>query len=67
MEIVAEGIETETQLGYVTGAGCTAAQGFFLGRPVPESVINRRLEAQGRGVLWTEEEPEAEGLRRRQA
>jgi EAL domain-containing protein (putative c-di-GMP-specific phosphodiesterase class I) len=35
MDIVAEGIETETQLGYVTGAGCTAAQGFFLGRPVP--------------------------------
>jgi diguanylate cyclase (GGDEF)-like protein len=56
MEIVAEGIETETQLGYVTGAGCTAAQGFFLGRPMPESVINRRLEMQGRGEEWTEED-----------
>ncbi|HEX8262366.1 MAG TPA: bifunctional diguanylate cyclase/phosphodiesterase, partial [Allosphingosinicella sp.] len=67
MEIVAEGIETETQFGYVTGAGCTAAQGFFLGRPVPESVINRRLEAQGRGEEWTEADPEVEGLRRRQA
>jgi diguanylate cyclase (GGDEF)-like protein len=68
MEIVAEGIETETQLGYVTGAGCTAAQGFFLGRPVPESVINRRLEMQGRGVEWTEEdEPGADNVRRLQA
>jgi len=67
MEIVAEGIETETQLGYVTGAGCTAAQGFFLGRPVPESVINRRLELQGRGEEWTEEDPEPGSLRRLQA
>ncbi|MET1112423.1 MAG: EAL domain-containing protein [Allosphingosinicella sp.] len=67
MEIVAEGIETETQLGYVTGAGCTAAQGFFLGRPVPESVINRRLEMQGRGEEWTEADPEPGSLRRLQA
>jgi diguanylate cyclase (GGDEF)-like protein len=52
MEIVAEGIETETQLSYVTGAGCTAAQGFFLGRPVPGAVIARRLAAQARGEPW---------------
>ncbi|HLL31287.1 MAG TPA: EAL domain-containing protein [Allosphingosinicella sp.] len=67
MEIVAEGIETETQLGYVTGAGCTAAQGFFLGRPVPESVIRRRLDAQGRGEEWTEADPAPGSLRRLQA
>ncbi|HEX8480467.1 MAG TPA: EAL domain-containing protein [Allosphingosinicella sp.] len=67
MEIVAEGIETETQLGYVTGAGCTAAQGFFLGRPVPESVINRRLEMQGRGEEWLEADPAPGSLRRLQA
>jgi diguanylate cyclase (GGDEF)-like protein len=53
MEIVAEGIETETQLGYVTGARCTAAQGFYLGRPAPSDVIGRRLEAQQRGEVWT--------------
>jgi diguanylate cyclase (GGDEF)-like protein len=57
MEIVAEGIETETQLGYVTGASCTAAQGFFLGRPVPEEVIRRRLAAEARGETWTEADP----------
>ncbi len=67
MDIVAEGIETETQLGYVTGAGCTAAQGFFLGRPVPESVISRRLEMQGRGEEWLEADPEPGSLRRLQA
>ncbi|HEX9964122.1 MAG TPA: EAL domain-containing protein [Allosphingosinicella sp.] len=67
MEIVAEGIETETQLGYVTGAGCTAAQGFYLGRPMPESVINRRLEMQGRGEEWLEEDAAAATLKRLQA
>ena len=53
MEIVAEGIENETQLRYVSGAGCTGAQGFFLGRPVSEEAIGRRLEAQRRGETWS--------------
>jgi diguanylate cyclase (GGDEF)-like protein len=48
MDIVAEGIETETQLGYVTGAHCTAAQGFYLGRPMPAADIKARLEAEWR-------------------
>ena len=56
MDIVAEGIETETQLGYVTGARCTMAQGFFVGRPVPQEVIKRRLDAQERGEEWTGED-----------
>ncbi|AMM16677.1 diguanylate cyclase [Burkholderia sp. PAMC 28687] len=29
----AEGIETDEQLAFVRGCGCTSAQGFFLGRP----------------------------------
>lgn len=49
MDIVAEGIETETQLGYVTGARCTAAQGFYLGRPMPEADIKARLDAEWNG------------------
>ncbi len=49
IDIVAEGIETETQLGYVTGARCTAAQGFYLGRPMPEAEIRARLEHEWRG------------------
>ena len=49
IEIVAEGIETETQLGYVTGAGCTSAQGFYIGRPMPGAAIAARLAAQARG------------------
>ncbi len=50
IDIVAEGIETETQLGYVTGAHCTAAQGFYLGRPMPEAEIRARLDSEWRTV-----------------
>jgi diguanylate cyclase (GGDEF)-like protein len=67
MEIVAEGIETEEQLSYVAGARCTAAQGFYLGRPVPEAEIRRRIEAQEAGEPWMEPGPEADSLRRLQA
>jgi diguanylate cyclase (GGDEF)-like protein len=69
IDIVAEGIETETQLGYVTGAGCTAAQGFYLGRPMPEAEILARLEAQGDGGEGKTGNfgPRASGLKRRQA
>jgi diguanylate cyclase (GGDEF)-like protein len=65
MEIVAEGIETETQLGYVTGARCTSAQGFYLGRPMPEAEIAARLEAQAAGETWRTEDPSEPPLIRR--
>jgi diguanylate cyclase (GGDEF)-like protein len=65
MDIVAEGIETETQLGYVTGARCTMAQGFFVGRPVPQEVISRRLHAQMRGEAWTGEDVTLQPVLRR--
>ena len=65
MDIVAEGIETETQLGYVTGARCTMAQGFFVGRPVPRDVIQRRLDAQGRGDQWSGDDNNLQPVLRR--
>jgi diguanylate cyclase (GGDEF)-like protein/PAS domain S-box-containing protein len=37
---VAEGVETEDQLVLVRAAGCTLAQGFLFGRPVPASEFN---------------------------
>jgi diguanylate cyclase (GGDEF)-like protein len=68
MEIVAEGIETETQLGYVTGARCTAAQGYYIGRPVPEAAIAARLAAQQEGREWVEGEGgKVAPIRRRRA
>ncbi|SEE02673.1 diguanylate cyclase (GGDEF) domain-containing protein [Rhizobiales bacterium GAS188] len=43
MTIVAEGIETETQLERVRSEGCTEGQGYLLGRPMTSEQIRRRL------------------------
>ena len=37
LEVVAEGVETEQQLVMVTRFGCDVAQGFFIGKPMPEA------------------------------
>jgi len=39
LETVAEGIETEQQLGHVREVGCTLGQGFLFARPVPLSDV----------------------------
>lgn len=36
LEIVAEGVETEEQLALIREFGCDLAQGYFIGRPMPE-------------------------------
>ena len=33
--VLAEGIETQSQLSLLDAEGCDAAQGFYLGRPAP--------------------------------
>src|SRR6202163_204510 len=35
MSIVAEGVETQEQLGFLSEEGCDAVQGYFLGKPLP--------------------------------
>src|SRR5712664_1821744 len=35
MSIVAEGVETLEQLGFLADQGCDAVQGYFIGRPAP--------------------------------
>ncbi len=44
LQVVAEGIETSTQLERLRDLGCDFGQGFFLGRPKPED------GASGRGL-----------------
>jgi diguanylate cyclase (GGDEF)-like protein len=41
MTAVAEGVETATQLDFLTEAGCTLAQGFHLARPLPPQELAR--------------------------
>jgi EAL domain-containing protein (putative c-di-GMP-specific phosphodiesterase class I) len=35
LEVVAEGVESESQLDFLRSTGCDAVQGYYLGRPVP--------------------------------
>jgi diguanylate cyclase (GGDEF)-like protein/PAS domain S-box-containing protein len=35
MSIVAEGVETQEQLGFLADVGCDAVQGYYLGKPLP--------------------------------
>jgi diguanylate cyclase (GGDEF)-like protein len=46
LSVVAEGVETDTQLAHVRDAGCDGAQGFLFSRPVPESGVGDLLAAR---------------------
>jgi EAL domain-containing protein (putative c-di-GMP-specific phosphodiesterase class I) len=35
LEVTAEGVETDQQLGLLVSQGCPEVQGFLLGRPMP--------------------------------
>jgi EAL domain-containing protein (putative c-di-GMP-specific phosphodiesterase class I) len=55
MTCTAEGVETEGQLDLLARAGCTEAQGYMLGRPMPhehvlEVAAARRLQTAESGL-----------------
>jgi diguanylate cyclase (GGDEF)-like protein/PAS domain S-box-containing protein len=39
LNVIAEGIETESQLAFLRGIGCDHVQGYLLGRPAPAHVL----------------------------
>jgi len=43
LHIVAEGVETEAQLGVLAKMGCDSAQGYLFSRPVPATEFERLL------------------------
>ncbi len=46
MRVIAEGVETEAQLGMLSEMDCDEAQGYLLGRPCQASEFNRLVAAQ---------------------
>ena len=47
--VVAEGVETAEQFGFLREVGCAAAQGYFFSPPVDASMARALLE---RGATW---------------
>jgi EAL domain-containing protein (putative c-di-GMP-specific phosphodiesterase class I) len=45
LDLVAEGIENESQRRLLCSLGCTYGQGFHLGRPVPADAIDELINA----------------------
>jgi diguanylate cyclase (GGDEF)-like protein len=49
MEVIVEGVETETQRRILEGLGCRLMQGYLFGRPVPAGSV-ARLIAESEGI-----------------
>jgi EAL domain-containing protein (putative c-di-GMP-specific phosphodiesterase class I) len=51
LSVVADGVETTSQLAALTGFGCGFAQGYLISRPMPLTALVSALDA-GAEQLW---------------
>ena len=52
VEVVAEGVETQQQIDFLTALGCHRAQGFYIGRAMPAVEFEERLRQRRHGRRW---------------
>ncbi len=45
LEVIAEGVETEAELGYLSNKGCATYQGYYFSHPLPADEFNELLLA----------------------
>jgi len=61
LSVVAEGVETEGQLGYLRGLACDEMQGYLFSRPVPVAQFSQLLR-EGRHLAAIDARPAGERL-----
>ncbi|MDA8311146.1 MAG: EAL domain-containing protein, partial [Actinomycetota bacterium] len=60
LQVIAEGVETVSQLRFLSEHGCDQVQGYLFSRPVPADEIDR-LMADPRGLLFAQASAHPEG------
>ncbi|HSI21806.1 MAG TPA: EAL domain-containing protein [Methylophilaceae bacterium] len=50
LAVIAEGVETSEQLGYLQNYGCPAFQGYLFGKPMPYEEFIQALETRNTGI-----------------
>ncbi|MEJ2622774.1 MAG: EAL domain-containing protein [Candidatus Thiodiazotropha sp.] len=50
LDLIAEGVESQTQIDQLNHAGCHLIQGFYYSRPVPEDEFLQMIKSQSRSI-----------------